>query len=226
MGETSQSDISPVIEQVNELLDASITADSFQITESAKGNRLLNLAKIDFQALSERFPKSPRKNVEIEQLKAAVQATLDRMIRLNPTRIDYRRKFETLIESYNAGSRNIDELFKALVNLSRSLTDEQQRHVRENFNEDELALFDILTRPDPALSDEEKKQVKLVVRHLYQRLQSVTVIDWKKRSSARTGVQEAIGETLDEGLPDAYTRQIYQTKCRLVFDYLYEKQSA
>ena len=226
MGETSQSDISPVIEQVNELLDASITADSFQITESAKGNRLLNLAKIDFQALSERFPKSPRKNVEIEQLKAAVQATLDRMIRLNPTRIDYLRKFETLIESYNAGSRNIDELFEALVNLSRSLTDEQQRHVRENFNEDELALFDILTRPDPALSDEEKKQVKLVVRHLYQRLQSVTVIDWKKRSSARAGVQEAIGETLDEGLPDAYTRQIYQTKCRLVFDYLYERQTA
>ena len=52
------------------------------------------------------------------------------------------------------------------------------------------------------------------------------MIDWKKRSSARAGVQEAIGETLDEGLPDAYTRQIYQTKCRLVFDYLYEKQSA
>lgn len=68
--------------------------------------------------------------------------------------------------------------------------------------------------------------MKLVVRHLYQRLQSVTVIDWKKRSSARAGVQEAIGETLDEGLPDAYTRQIYQTKCRLVFDYLYERQTA
>jgi hypothetical protein len=59
-----------------------------------------------------------------------------------------------------------------------------------------------------------------------RRLQSVIVIDWKKRSSARAGVQETIGETLDEGLPMLTRGQIYQTKCRLVFDYLYERQSA
>jgi type I restriction enzyme, R subunit len=49
--------------------------------------------------------------------------------RLNKTRTDFQRKFEELIESYNAGSRNIEELFEELVKLSRSLSEEQQRHV-------------------------------------------------------------------------------------------------
>jgi len=37
-----------------------------------------------------------------------------------------------LIESYNAGSRDIEELSYDLIALSRILTDEQQSHLREN----------------------------------------------------------------------------------------------
>ena len=39
-------------------------------------------------------------------------------------------KFKELIESYNSGSRNIEELLEELVKLSRTLSEEQQRHVR------------------------------------------------------------------------------------------------
>jgi type I restriction enzyme R subunit len=70
-------------------------------------------------------------------------------VRLNQTRIDFVAKFEELIESYNQGSRNIDELFRRLVALSKSLTDEQQRYVHQNLTEEELTVFDILTRPAP-----------------------------------------------------------------------------
>jgi len=48
---------------------------------------------------------------------------------------------------YNSGGRDIEELFEELVKLSRNLSDEQQYHVRENMTEDELVIFDILTRP-------------------------------------------------------------------------------
>ncbi len=53
------------------------------------------------------------------------------MVELNGTRIDYLERFEFLIDSYNAGSRNIDELFRELIGLSQALSEEQQRHVRE-----------------------------------------------------------------------------------------------
>ena len=66
------------------------------------------------------------------------------MIKLNRTRADFGQKFEELIESYNAGSRNIEQLLDELLKLSRSLSDEEQRHVRENMSEEELVVFDIL----------------------------------------------------------------------------------
>jgi type I restriction enzyme R subunit len=77
---------------------------------------------------------------------------LEKLIRFNKTRADFAGKFEELIESYNSGSRNIEELFEELLKLSRNLSDEQQRHVRENMSEEELVIFDILTRPAPELS--------------------------------------------------------------------------
>lgn len=44
--------------------------------------------------------------------------------------------------------------------MSRSLSDEEQRHVREQLTEEELTVFDLLTRPGPDLTPEEREEVK------------------------------------------------------------------
>lgn len=44
-----------------------------------------------------------------------------------------------------ASDGHSNELFKALLALSRDLSDEEQRHVREHLTEDELTVFDLLT---------------------------------------------------------------------------------
>ena len=224
-------DISPVMAKVTKLLDESIASEGFRIVaEPGRGDDLtaraaiLDLSKIDFAALAKRFQESKKKNLEIEALKAAIRAQLDKMIRINRTRVDYLEKFEELIAEYNAGSRNIDALFEQLLNLSRTLTDEQQRHVREQLSEEELAIFDILTRPDPELSEPERAIVKKVAKQLLERLQTVIALDWKKQAAGRARVQEAISDVLDQGLPDAYTRQIYQKKCALLFEHVYESK--
>jgi hypothetical protein len=51
-------------------------------------------------------------------------------------------------------------LFRELLALSRSLSDEEQRHVREQLTEEELTVFDLLTRPGPDLTPEEREEVK------------------------------------------------------------------
>lgn len=85
------------------------------------------------------------------------------MNRLNNTHAEFAEKFEELIESYTAGGRNIEELFNELLKLSRNLSEEQQRHIRENMTEEELVIFDILTRPAPELSADERENLcKLV----------------------------------------------------------------
>jgi type I restriction enzyme R subunit len=122
----------------------------------------------------------------------------------------------------NLGSRNIEELFKELLALSRSLSEEQRRHVRENMTEEELAVFDILTRPGPDLNTEERSEVKKVTKQLLAKLKELLVLDWRKRQAARAGVENAIKDLLDSGLPPAYSTELYKQKCSVLFEHFYE----
>jgi len=210
--------ISQVMGQINGLLDESITGHA--IRES--GPPALDLSKINFEALANRFKASKHKNTELEVLKAAIRAQLERMIRLNRTRVDFAEKFEALIESYNAGSATIEALYAELLALSNSLNDEQQRHVRENMSEEELVIFDILTRPAPELSTEERAEVKKAARELLARLKALLVLNWRQKSAARSQLKLAIEDTLDTGLPRAYTSELYHQKCSAVFEHVYE----
>jgi len=199
------ADISSVMGKIAALLDESIAADGFRIRESPPGepggNRVIDLSAIDFEVLAKRFAKSKQKNVDLERLKAAIQAQLDKMIRFNHTRADFRRKFEE---------------------LSRALTEEQQRHVRENLSDAELTVFDLLTRPGPDLTTEETDAVKKVARLLLGRLQQVLVLDWRKRQSSRAQVEDTIKGLLDENLPRAYSPEIYRSKCEAIFQHVFE----
>ncbi len=216
------ADISAVMVDLNKILDASVAADGFHIPQGKSGHGVIDLTKIDFEALAKRFGKSKTKNIDLEQLKAAIRSQLDTLVRVNRTRADYLTKFEELIESYNAGSRNIDELFKELLTLSRSLNEEQERHVRERLSEEELVLFDILTRPAPGLSAEERAEVKKVARDMLEKLKQLLVLNWRQKASARSQIKLTIEDLLDQGLPRAYTPDLYQQKCSAVFEHVYE----
>ncbi|MEX2157138.1 MAG: type I restriction endonuclease subunit R [Gemmatimonadales bacterium] len=212
------ADISKVMGGISELLDQSITG----MTVGEQGASPLDLSKINFEALANRFQQSKHKNTDLEVLKAAIRAQLEKLIRLNRTRADFAEKFEALIDSYNAGSRSIEELFEELVKLSRSLNEEQERHVRENMTEEELVIFDILTRPAPDLSAEERAELKKVARDLLERLKQLLVLNWRQKAAARSQLRLAIEDALDAGLPRPYTRDLYQQKCSAVFEHVYE----
>ena len=211
-------DIATILQQIEGLLDESITG----LTIREEGPPPINLAKINFEALAEQFKESKHKNTDLEALKAAIAARLEKMLRLNRTRTDFTEKFEELIESYNNGSRNIEQLFEELIKLSRSLDSEQERHVRENMSIEEQVIFDILTRPAPELSTAEREQVKKVARELLSRLKQLLVLNWRQKSAARSTLKLAIEDTLDGGLPDAYAPEIYNQKCSALFEHVYE----
>ena len=216
-------DISHVMAGINAVLDRAIEADGPVVVRDRGGrDRIIDISAIDFEALADRFAKAKRKSVELEQLKAAVRAQLDKMIRVNRTRADYLATFEHLIETYNAGSRNLDDLFRELLNLSRTLTEEEKRHVREQLTEDELTVFDLLTRPGPDLSPAERAEVKKVAKRLLERVRRAVVIDWRHKAQTRAQVRVAIEDTLDEGLPRAYTPDLYRAKCSVLFEHVFE----
>lgn len=213
-------DITEVMGNIGELLDRSITG----VEMPQKPTPIMDLSKIDFEALAKRFKQSKQQNTDIEVLKAAIRAQLEKLIRLNRTRTDFAEKFEELIESYNSGSRNIEELFRELMTFSRSLGEEQQRHVRENLSEEELVIFDILTRPAPEMSPEERAEVKKVAREMLARLKGILAlnVNWRNKSAARSQVKLTIEDVLDTGLPPAYDKPLYDQKCSALFEHFYE----
>jgi type I restriction enzyme R subunit len=212
------ADITEIMGGISKLLDASITG----VDMPAKPAPVMDLSKIDFEALRSRFKESKHKNTDLEVLKAAIRAQLEKLIRLNYTRADFAEKFEELIDSYNQGSQSIGELFEELLKLSRNLSYEQQRHVRENMTEEELVIFDILTRPAPELNADERAEVKKVSRELLNKLKMLLVLNWRQKSTARSQLKLTIEDVLDTGLPRTYTPELYRQKCSALFEHVYE----
>ena len=67
--------------------------------------------------------------------------------------------------------------------------------------EEELVIFDILTRRTPELSTDERTEVKKVASELLNRLMQLLVLNWRENSSSRSQLKLAIEDVLDTGLP-------------------------
>ncbi|KSW26999.1 MULTISPECIES: type I restriction endonuclease subunit R [unclassified Pseudomonas] len=213
-------DISEVMQQVEELLDRSIAPVPYIIKED-DDQPLHDLSQIDFEKLKEKFNQG-RKRTEAEKLRALLSMKLETMLTENPTRKDFMEKFQKLIDAYNSGSLNIEVFFKELVYLTADLQVEDQRAIRENLSEEELALFDILTKPVPELADKERAQVKKVCKELLDTLKAEKlVLDWRKKDRARSDVQRTLEIVFDRGLPESYDEGIYNEKCEMAFHHIF-----
>ena len=89
-------------------------------------------------------------------------------------------------------------------------------------SEEELTVFDILTRPDPEHSPAEREEVKKVARQVLERLKTLLALDWRRQTQARAQLRLAIEDTLDTGLPRPYTKELYQGKCSALFEHVFE----
>jgi type I restriction enzyme R subunit len=218
---TPPADISGVLSAVEEVLDKSISTQGYVIREPVAGRGPLDLSQIDFETLRKQFEKG-RKHTEAERLKSAVHIKLLRLLRLNRTRMDYLEKFQQMIDEYNAGSMNVEEFFKRLMVFAQRLNEEEKRSIAEGLTEEELALFDLLTRPEPKLTKNQEVEVKKVARELLDTLKGEKlVLDWRKKQQSRALVRLSIEQMLDQ-LPPPYTRELYRQKCETVYQHVYD----
>lgn len=219
------ADISEVMGAVENLLDESIAAEGYVIRDPSGAwatEHVVDLSKIDFEALKAKFEQG-RKRTEAEELKGKISSKLRKMVRLNRTRMDYLERFQKMIDEYNAGSMNIDEFFKWLVPFVQGLNEEEKRGISEQLTEEELAIFDLLTRPDMSLTKNEAQQVKKVDRGLLEILKrKKLVLDWLKRQQSRAQVRVTIEDIFDRGVPLAYSPELYQKKCDAVYQHVYD----
>jgi type I restriction enzyme R subunit len=206
--------------KVEALLDESVK--EFLIPDLPEDVRIYDLSEIDFDKLQERFKKN-RKRIELERLRKSIVKRLEELVKANRTRLDFKEKYEEMIADYLSGAKSLEEIIKKLVDFSQALQDEERRYIREELSsEEELAVFDLLTKPEMKLSRTEEKEVKKIARQLLDTLKrEKLVLDWKKKQQTRADVKVAIAKTLDT-LPEIYSKEIYDKKCDLVYQYVYD----
>jgi type I restriction enzyme R subunit len=219
------ADISSVMQQVEDLLDQSVAAEGYVITAPDAGadeGQYIDLSAIDFDALAEKF-KSGKKRTINEKLQSAVSRKMMKMVKLNRTRINFLERFQELIEKYNSGSLNAEQFFNELKDFAKDLSSEEKRTVTEQLTDEELVLFDLLTKPDIELTASERQKVKATARTLLQTLKETNlVIDWRKRQQSRAQVRVTIEVELDNGLPRAYTPELFKAKTEALFQHFYD----
>ena len=106
--ELPEMDILEVIEEVEALLDESIVAGEFVISDSPR--QLVDLSQLDLEQLEQKFPTG-YKHTEAGKLKGTIHRKLQQMVEFNKTRLNYFEKYQRMIEEYNSGSRNVDWFF-------------------------------------------------------------------------------------------------------------------
>ena len=82
------------------------------------------------------FARVKRKNLLIRDLDDLVQFRLERMMAVNPNRVNYYLRYMEIIEQYNKEQdrSTIEKTFMDLMHLCQTMSEEQQRYVREGFS--------------------------------------------------------------------------------------------
>jgi type I restriction enzyme, R subunit len=146
--EAEASGIAQAVRDIELRLDDSVAASYARWT--IDGARPVDLRQIDFEAIQRRFQQD-HQHIEIEQLRAMIRRSLDRMVPRNRTRLDFYETCQQMIVDYNAGATNAEALLAQLVDFAKQLNEEERRGIREQLDDEQLAIFDILTRLTPHL---------------------------------------------------------------------------
>jgi len=212
-------DMSDIEKKIQDLIDISVTVKP----ELPREPTIIDLSKIDVSQIKLSYKKG-RKRTEAEKLRSILNRKLAELLRLNRYRIDFQERLEKIVESYNAGSINIEEYFNKLTELIKELKEEEKRHIQEGLSEEELAVFDILTKPKLKLSKKKEQHIKTMVKELVEKLKEQKfVLDWKKRTRTRADVQVTIEDILWERLPEPpYTLENKREKSILVYQHVYD----
>ena len=213
--------IEAVSDAVDDLLDRSVGTEGYVIdpARALPGDNLIDLNEIDFDRITAAFGKNRRSAAD--HLAWLLQGRAAELVRRNPTRQELVERIENLVAEYNAGSINADEYLRRLRDLTATLTAEEHRAVAEQMTEEELAIFDLLTKPKPTLTDDERVSVKKSARRLLDSVREKLVLDWRRKAETVADVRATIRELLDADLPaDPYPPQMFDDKVNAIFNHL------
>jgi len=211
-------DVSQVKKDLEDLLDKSIQAGEYVISQHKK---IKDLSLLDAEALRAFFAGLDNKDMQVASMCSELEDKITEMVRLNKNRARFMERLVSLLQEYNSGAHDIDQLFDELVALAKDLSVEEQRAIKENMSEEELAIFDLLLKEK--LNPEEVACIKGATHELLVKLKPLLVPHWRDFETNRAGVKTTISDLLYAKLPEpTYTEHDCKVRGIEVYNYVYE----
>jgi type I restriction enzyme, R subunit len=150
------------------------------------------------------------------------------MLKRNPMRMDYYKRYQEIIADYNREKDRvtIEETFARLTDLAASLDDEQRKAIEEGLSEEEYAMFSMLLRKDISKTDRER--LKLASRDLLQELQKLlaSLEQWTQKEQTQADVEVFILDHLYRMLPSPpFTDADKQMAASDIYSYVWSTSS-
>ena len=220
-----KSDLSDVIRELRGVVNEAIDV---QPGSNDTPDTLYDISRIDFDLLRKEFERSQTKNTTVQTLKQTIDKRMGQMLGQNSTRTNYQQHYEEIIAAYNSEKDRvtIEQTFDALIKFYRDLDEEDNRHVREGLSKEELAVYDLLRKPE--LNKSEIQRIKEISGQLLTTLKTekLQIENWREKESTRDAVSQTIEDFLwsdDTGLPvDSYTEEEVKETAEKVFRHVFK----
>jgi type I restriction enzyme R subunit len=219
-----EADITHIVSRVQYVVNQSIESLNMVLEQAEGYGQKIDLSGLDFKKIEEEFLKvGGNKNIAVQSLRDRVAKKLNRLLDQNPMRIDFYERYQEIIESYNNGKEyaTVKELFDALILLLGDLSEEEKRAERENLNDDELTVFDMLNS-GKKMNDKERVEVKDTARKLLEQLKNneFKVELWAEKTQTASAVKKSINDYLYTKLPfPTYSDGDRVVKTEILFNY-------
>jgi type I restriction enzyme R subunit len=214
------ADITDIIRQLHSIVDEAIETQTGPAV--AEEQAPYDISKIDFDRLRREFERSPAKRTTVQNLKTAIEQRLQRLLQQNPLRTDFQRHYEKIVAEYNREKDRvtIEQTFEALLQFMDEMDAEESRAMREGLDEESLAVFDLLKKPNLTPSD--IKRIKAVAVDLLQTLKTekLRIDHWRDKEATRDAVRLTIQDYLwseQTGLPETYSEEDVRDRTDAVF---------
>ena len=215
-----QADISDIIMKLHQVVDEAIATNN---DRPGADSTIYDISQIDFDRLKREFRRNLSQNTIVQNLRQAVETRLERLLRQNPLRADFQAHYEQVVVAYNREKdrATIERTFEELMRLVAGLDDEERRAVREGLDEESLAIFDLLKKPD--LRASETNRIKKVAKGLLEKLKAemLKIDHWRDKDGSKAAVKVAIHDYLwmeKTGLPiGVYTEDEVEKKSDAVY---------
>lgn len=222
--QTKSADVTSIILQLQRIVDESVVIDAKEVKEPKEV--YVDLSSLDFEKLKAAFAKTPRKNTLVFDLQRAVEKKLEQMMKENPLRYTFYERYLEIIAEYNKG-KSLEDTQRAFDNLGQFLGDlmvEEARAIRENLDEETLAIFDLL-RSGKTLDPKESKAVKKVAAETLGKLKAekLKIERWRESRQITAQVKTIIFDTLQWLPQDVYSDMEVSEKTIHVYQHIYTR---